>query len=73
MQRDCPWTKRQRSVIHLLSLGMTAKEIARETASTQASVQHHINQARVKASIQLGRSITALGAVTMAIRNGWID
>lgn len=73
MQPDCPWTKRQLSVIHLLSLGMTAKEIARETASTPSSVRHHISEARVKVSIQAGRNVTALGAVAMAIRNGWFE
>lgn len=49
MQRECPLSRRELSIVHLMSLGMTAKEIARETATSPNTVSSHIVTAKLKA------------------------
>lgn len=69
MQRECPLTRRELSVVHLLSLGMTAKEIARETVTSPNTVNNYIVLAKAKA----GGNMTATGLVAKALREGWIE
>ncbi|ASJ58976.1 response regulator transcription factor [Sinorhizobium meliloti] len=69
MQRECPLSRRELSIVHLMSLGMTAKEIARETATSPNTVSSHIVTAKLKA----GGKMTATGLVATALREGWIQ
>lgn len=68
MQPECPWTKRETSIVHLLSLGMTAKEMSRETGTSPNTLTTAIQIIKLKA----GLKGTTAGLVAKAMRNGWI-
>ncbi len=56
------------SIVHLLSLGMTAKEMSRETSTSPNTLTSAIQIIKLKAGVRG----TAAGLVGLAIRNGWI-
>ncbi len=69
MGQPCPWTKRETSIVHLLSLGMTAKEMSRETCTSPNTLTSAIQIIKLKAGVRG----TSAGVVALALREGWIQ